>query len=145
MGQKWTVTVPVLQYDVYHVETEDDFKNEDDFEDWFWNHYMNVAEPPDPETYGGESGESTTYECEPPPKTSNLQCPACGSCGDFRYIEDIGCARDVIVGDPDDTPLKIHGYYTTEGFDEGGENARFECINCGHEWPVPDGLEIEWV
>lgn len=141
MGAKWTIRVPVLEYQEYDAEFGDKV-TEDGVLEWFDKH--GHEREPD-RTFGGDSGQVITAERDPPVPTTNLQCPNCGSCGDFQYHEDIGCSRKVIVGEPGDETLKIHGYYTTEGFDEDGRNGRFYCVACGLEWPVPDDLCIEWV
>lgn len=61
---KWTVTIPVLQYDVYAVETNLEFADECEFKQWFWNTYMMRDDIVDPVTLGGDSCEEITYEME---------------------------------------------------------------------------------
>ena len=141
--QRWIVREPRTQIWEWTVDTDVEFKSEAEFLAW-WNETN--AGPPDAryDMHQDDTGLETTYELVPAKPTTNLQCPACLSCGEFRYIEDISCGRNVILGEPGETPLKIHGFYETEGFDDG-DNGRFECVACGHEWPVPKDLEIEWV
>jgi hypothetical protein len=85
----------------------------------------------------------------------NLKCPHCGYDGSsppwhreddepFLYLEDIVCYRRVLLEGRQGV-LNIHGlYHTGEGFDDG-ENARLMCGDCLEEFPIPPGLEIDFV
>ena len=98
------------------------------------------------------------------PDPIEVRCPNCGGTDDFRYLEDIVSHRNVrgIVRLPDDAPpvLEIEGRYESgEGYDDGS-NPRLECRNrhqvrgndgrlreetCAHEFPIPDGVELDFV
>lgn len=99
--------------------------------------------------------------------TVEIRCPKCGGTEAFRYLEDIVNHRNV-VGFNEHGVLRIDGCYETgEGYDDG-EHRRLECRNtetqchrhdlppdhvhgflcygtCGHEFPIPDGIEIDFV
>ena len=65
------------------------------------------------------------------------------TCGreDFRYVEDIGCYREVDT--LDDGVLTVDGLYKTEGYDDG-ENPRLQCAKCCKEYAIPDDVEVEF-
>lgn len=66
-------------------------------------------------------------------KIKKMRCKKCHS-NDVVYIEDISCWRRVL-GEKDGNTI-IASRYKTEGFDEGGQNFRFFCRSCLHEWPA---------
>jgi hypothetical protein len=70
--------------------------------------------------------------------------PKCGS-GQLHYLEDVTCERDVDESRSTPTRLVINGFYTSEGWDEGAENPRLSCRECGAEFPIPEGVELEFV
>ena len=80
-----------------------------------------------------------------------IRCPECGGIEAFRYIEDIVNHRNV-EGFNEHGVLRVSGRYETgEGYDDG-TNPRLECRNndqtgrfCGHEFPIPEGIEIDFV
>lgn len=91
-----------------------------------------------------------------------IRCPRCGGTEMFWYIEDIVNHRDV-EGFNEHGVLQIGGFYETgDGYDDG-TNPRLECrndvlfcqethqhkylcySNCGHEFPIPDGIKIDFV
>jgi hypothetical protein len=65
------------------------------------------------------------------------------TCGreDFRYVEDIGCYREVDT--LDDGVLTVDGLYKTEGYDDG-ENPRLQCARCCKEYAIPDDVEVKF-
>lgn len=80
-----------------------------------------------------------------------LICPKCGSLGPFRYLEEITVWRKVRGFNAG--VLEIVSFAQSgEGYDDG-ENPRFECRYdsegtldyCMHEFPVPDGVELDWI
>lgn len=73
-----------------------------------------------------------------------LECPHCGTedTTNFRYVEDIGCARRIISAE--DGQLNVDGYYETEGYDEGAENERIYCGACSNEFGIPPELEVDF-
>lgn len=93
-----------------------------------------------------------------------LKCPHCGYEGNhppqhrgkdeaFLYLEDIICHRTVIPNEDElststyepATTLLVRGYYQTgEGFDDGS-NPRLLCGDCLEEFPVPEGVEVEFI
>ena len=75
-------------------------------------------------------------------KRQTLRCGYCGST-DLRYIEDISCER-ALQGINEAGRLIIHGYYQTDGWDDGG-NARLYCGDCSESSDLPAGLDIEFV
>ncbi len=102
---------------------------------------------------------------------SQLKCPHCGYDGvndrrmpsrGFRLLEDIVCWREVVLkpgtisqglagevevktGDLKDNVLVVNSFYQTgEGYDDG-TGFRIECRNCLAEFPLPEGLELEFV
>jgi len=80
-----------------------------------------------------------------------IRCPKCGGTEAFRYIEDIVNHREVL-GFTEHGMLRVSGFYETgEGYDYG-TNPRLECGNddkdgrpCGHEFPLPPDVEIDFV
>jgi hypothetical protein len=87
-------------------------------------------------------------------KVKRIVCPKCGYDGSeepkqggatpFRYLEDIVNHRDVIRLNPKGV-LQIESHYETdEGYDDG-KNARLECRNCLHEFPIPPRTRLEFV
>lgn len=77
-----------------------------------------------------------------------ITCPECGY-DSIRYVEDISCYREVLGRDPGndddrDARLVVDCLYKTDGYDDG-TNPRFQCGSCCHEWPCPDGDEIDFV
>lgn len=100
---------------------------------------------------------------------SPLRCPHCGHDGKtlksitnksvreslhvskgFRYLEDIVNYRDLspklVTSEGYGKPtLVVEGYYESgEGYDDG-DNPRLECRACLGEFPIPEGLEVDFV
>ena len=75
----------------------------------------------------------------------NITCPGCGAVNPrLRYLEDIVCYREV-TGFNDEEELEIDGLYESgEGYDDG-ENARLTCMDCLREFPIPDGIDVDFV
>lgn len=88
------------------------------------------------------------HGCRPAPlpklprKGKGFQCPECKG-RNFEYLEDIACRRRVngII----DGVLQIEGRYTTDGFDEDGENFRLMCSSCCTEFAMPGDLEHDFI
>lgn len=77
-------------------------------------------------------------------KTS--ECPECKlPLSRLTYVEDIGCSRDLKEINPKERVIRIHGEYTTAGFDEGGTNGRLCCGNCAATFPIPDYYELDFI
>ena len=72
-----------------------------------------------------------------------LRCPECGH-DRIEYVETIECSRYVagIHSDGHQLTVLIHGYYRTEGWDEGGRDFRWHCTECMHEWPVTGEVDF---
>ena len=79
-----------------------------------------------------------------------IRCPECGNedVTLFRYLEDIQNWRRCQA--LSENTLTIDGYYETDGYDDGA-NPRLECHaatddgdECLHEFPIPDGIELEF-
>lgn len=70
-----------------------------------------------------------------------LACPKCEST-DVRYTEDIG--NDRLVNPLKGKTVPVDSFYQTDGLDDG-EDGRLYCRDCGEEFDIPEGLEIEWV
>lgn len=76
-------------------------------------------------------------------KNVAIVCPKCGE-DEINVIEDCVIERGPIYI-TDDGRVECDGYYTAEGWDEVADNQRFHCRNCGEEFPIPEGIEVEWV
>jgi hypothetical protein len=68
-----------------------------------------------------------------------LKC-TCGH-DEFRYVEDIGCWREVTA--INEGVLFVDGLYKTEGYDDG-ENPRLQCSRCCAEYAIPEDVETEF-
>ena len=80
-----------------------------------------------------------------------LKCPECGwdgtedgvNGGWFRYLETVTNDRRV-EGFNADGVLEVSGDDHI-AIDDCGENHRLMCGNCMHEFPIPEGIEIDFV
>ncbi len=81
----------------------------------------------------------------------NLVCPSCGWDGSsdgahdfcFRYLEEVTSIRRV-EGFNAAGVLEIAGEERID-VDDAGVNARIECGNCLAEFPIPEGVKIDFV
>lgn len=75
-----------------------------------------------------------------------LTCPKCGKDDaeiEFRVVEDTIVDRDVISYDGKGL-LEVEAR-TNYNNEEGESGARLECVRCGIEFPIPAGVEIDYV
>lgn len=80
-----------------------------------------------------------------------IRCPECGNedVDLFRYVEDIRNWRPCQA--MEGSKLTIDAYYKTDGYDDG-TNPRLECHaaseageECLHAFPIPEGIELEFM
>lgn len=78
---------------------------------------------------------------------SQLRCPKCGSSGLFRLLREITVWHEVQGGFTNQSVVEVDGLYKRyHGYD--ALNYRLECSSepyCGHEFPLPDDFELEWI
>ena len=76
-------------------------------------------------------------------KRPEVKCPHCDNTdlGSIRFIEDVISSRR-LGGYNKDGQFLIDGESDEDM--EGAKNQRFECHRCWEEFPIPDGLPIEW-
>jgi uncharacterized protein YbaR (Trm112 family) len=72
-----------------------------------------------------------------------LSCPACDNSlvEDFLYVEDIPASYDLFESDG----KACLNTSSQESYYCAAENQRLECRKCGHEFPIPSGLDLDWV
>jgi len=78
-----------------------------------------------------------------------ITCPK-GHPGPFRYVEAIEVWREVTSANSQ--RIRIHGEWRTgEGFNEGLPGSDYLLCRapvgegiCGEEFPIPDGVELEF-
>ena len=72
-----------------------------------------------------------------------ITCPHCGDDAP-HYLENVTCQRGPIVQVDGDDRVYCDGLSETEGWDELATNPRLWCSVCHSEYPIPEGLDIEW-
>lgn len=72
--------------------------------------------------------------------TPVLACPLCGATGrEVCWQEWIPSERDIVGVGPG--VLRISDCYDDNA--EGAKDDSLHCRACGHDWPIPEGIEIE--
>jgi len=71
-------------------------------------------------------------------KPEKPKCPKCGGTS-LQVWEDTLCTRDV-------HDFNEYGQLMVDGYASAGESEgdRFYCRSCGHEFPIPEDIEIEY-
>jgi hypothetical protein len=76
-------------------------------------------------------------------------CPTCWGrsdgtyTGTLNYVETVGEARHVDLGESTATRLYVYGA-STEGWDDNGLDPRLWCRSCLTRYALPDGVELDW-
>lgn len=78
----------------------------------------------------------------PKPKVTPLVCPKCGG-SELRLIEDV--TRYYRLSKATTAAVKAVADWPPD-IDNDGENQRLHCSNglCLHEWPILDGVALDW-
>ncbi len=70
-----------------------------------------------------------------------LECPRCGS-DRVRYVEDVPAIR--MIRGQEGARVLVEGLIDDFDYEEGHDGV-FQCRECSHSWPVPEGVTLEFV
>ena len=86
---------------------------------------------------------NTSEKIPPPPVVSEFKCPNCGDANVY-YQESTPTVCDVkIVGGALHIDAGSYNYIFESA--TANKDTALLCKSCVHEFPVPDGMTVEWV